>query len=109
MSSYSGSRGLSGKLFIVVPESYQESSATEAAERSIAATLPEIPGLLPSLSAGERLSVIGVAVTVSRVAFIAAYGDPFGCEPESKSDKAGGEKAANSSVTTKPSRAVAAA
>jgi len=51
----------------------------DSIEMAIAATLPEIPGLVSGLSQDERVAILCLEAARSRAVFIAIHGDPFGC------------------------------
>lgn len=66
----------------MVPENYDDSADAERKENIVAASLPEIPGLTATMSTAERLMVMDAAMFASRTAFVAQWGDPFGCEAD---------------------------
>lgn len=59
-------------------------SVDDVIEQKIAATLPEIPGLVEGLSSEDRLAVMNAEIVRSQAAFIALHGDAFGCESDVK-------------------------
>lgn len=76
----SSNTGAVGNVSLLVPETYAESAVTDAIEQKLAASLPVIAELHPSSTSLERRAVLGTVAERSRHAFVAVWGDPFGCE-----------------------------
>lgn len=54
--------------------------AADAIEVQIQKDLPHIEGLHSTLPEGERKAIYVKTIAEQRAAFMAIYGDPFGCE-----------------------------